>query len=141
MRNSGNIEHEGVVVDLDASYVTVEITRSSACSMCGARSLCFAGESEKGLIQVEIKGFALYQKGERVKVIIKRSMGFKALWISYVIPLVILLAILTGLTFAGAGELVAGIAVLCGLALYYFIIWLLRDKLRKEFIFTVEKID
>lgn len=139
MKNE-QIEHEGVVTGIEPGFITVEISRSSACGACGAKSLCFGGDSSNGIIQIPIQGFTLYEKGEIVKVIIKKSMGFKALWISYMIPLLILIAILAAMTIAGAPELLAGLSVIAGIAIYYFIIWLLREKLKNEFDFRVEKI-
>ncbi|MCK9305483.1 MAG: SoxR reducing system RseC family protein [Bacteroidales bacterium] len=139
MKNE-QIEHEGVVTEVDSEFITVEISRSSACGACGAKSLCFGGDSSKGMIQIPQRGFILYEPGEKVRVIIEKSMGFKALWISYMIPLVILIVLLTIMSLLGASELIAGLSVIAGIALYYFIIWLVRDKIKNEFNFRIEKI-
>ncbi len=139
--NKEEIKHNGIVVDANPSFVTVEIKRSSACGACGAKSLCNASESGIGLIEIPVQGYTLYEKGENVEVFLKRSMGFKALWISYMIPLLVLILILAVMTIVKAPEQVAGLSVIGGIVLYYFIVWLLRDKLKNEFIFTLEKIE
>jgi len=139
--NKEEIEHNGIVVDANPSFVTVEIKRSSACGACGAKSLCNASDSGIGLIEIPVEGYELFEKGENVKVFLKRSMGFKALWISYMIPLLVLILILAAMTLIKAPELVAGLSVIGGIAVYYFLVWLLRDKLKNEFIFTLEKIE
>jgi hypothetical protein len=36
------------------------------------------------------------------------------------------------------GEVAAGLAGLGAVALYYGILWLLRDRLRNEYIFTIQ---
>ncbi|MEN6618662.1 MAG: SoxR reducing system RseC family protein [Rikenellaceae bacterium] len=139
--NSENIEHEGVILDIDRDYISVEILNKSACSSCNAKSMCSMSDVKAKIIQIENRGFIFYEKGERVNVILKRSLGFKALWISYLIPLIILLVLLVALSAIGVNELLIGLSILVSLALYYFVVYLLRDKIKKEFIFTVEKLN
>jgi hypothetical protein len=38
-------------------------------------------------------------------------------------------------------ELSIGVSVLASLALYYFAVYLFRDKIKNEFIFTIEKLN
>jgi len=140
-RKNTNIEHEGVVIDVDADFVSVEIVRQAACSSCGAKGMCSASDSESGVIQVPSNGFDLYGKGERVKVILKRSLGFKALWLSYLIPLIILLFLLLFLSTFKISEILIGLSIIGALALYFLIIYFLKDKISKEFTFTIEKFD
>ena len=66
-------------------------------------------------------------------------MGHKAVWIAYALPLVVLLAVIGILLKAGAGELVAGLSGIGAVAVYYLCIWLLRDRLRDQYIFTIRK--
>ncbi len=40
---------------------------------------------------------------------------------------------------SGAGELVAGLAGIAAVAVYYFCVWLLRDRLRDQYIFMIRK--
>ncbi|OFY42670.1 MAG: hypothetical protein A2X18_13330 [Bacteroidetes bacterium GWF2_40_14] len=136
-----NIEHEGVILDIDSDYISVEIMNKAACVSCNAKQMCSMSEVKAKVIQVENSGFVLYEKGERVNVLLRRSLGFKALWISYLIPLIILLVLLLALSAVGVTELLIGLSILAFLALYYFIVYLLRDKIKKEFIFIVEKLD
>lgn len=141
MKISDNIEHEGVILDIDRDFISVEILNKSACASCNAKNMCSMSEVKAKIIQVENRGFTLFEKGERVNVLLKKSLGFRALWISYLIPLIILLTLLVALSAVGVNELLMGLYVLAALALYYFVVYLLRDKIKKEFIFTVEKLD
>jgi hypothetical protein len=56
-----------------------------------------------------------------------------------VAPLVVLVAVLGLSLAAGAGELAAGLGALGGVALYYLFLWLFRDRLRNEYVFTIER--
>jgi len=141
MSKSSKIDHEGIVADIDQDFISVEITRQSACSSCGAKGLCSVSDSERGVIQVPNNGFTFYEVGEKVRVVLKRDMGFKAIWISYLIPLIILMILLLALSTFKIGELLVGLSIVVGLALYYLIVYFLRDKIKKEFVFTIEKFE
>lgn len=141
MKSIDRIEHEGVIIGIDSDFISVEILSQSACSSCNAKSMCSMSEVKAKIIQVENRGFNLYEKGERVNVLLKRSLGFRALWISYLIPLIILLVLLVVLSTVSVDELSMGLSVLAIIALYYFVVYLLRDKIKKDFIFTIEKLN
>ena len=140
--NSGEtIDHEGVIVDINTDFITVEILNKSACGACAAKGACSLGEAETKLVEVANTGYSQFEPGERVNVLLKKSLGHKALYISYLIPLLILVAILLSLSAAGAVDLFTGLAILGGLAIYYSIVYLLREKFRKEYVFTIEKLN
>jgi positive regulator of sigma E activity len=141
MNKIDNIEHEGVIIDIDREYISVEILSHAACSSCNAKSMCSMSEVKAKVIQVENKGFTLFKNGEKVNVLLKRSLGFRALWISYLIPLIILLLLLLALSGFGIDELSIGLSILASLVIYYFAVYLMRDKIKKEFIFTIEKLN
>lgn len=141
MKSIDRIEHEGVIIGIDSDFISVEILSQSACSSCNAKSMCSMSEVKAKIIQVENRGFNLYEKGERVNVLLKRSLGFRALWISYLIPLIILLVLLVVLSTVSVDELSMGLSVLAIIAFYYFVVYLLRDKIKKDFIFTIEKLN
>ena len=55
------------------------------------------------------------------------------------IPLVLLVAVLLAAVSAGVGELYAGLAAIAAVAVYYFGLWLMRGRLRNEYIFNIKK--
>lgn len=138
MTHSDEIAHDGRIVEITPQAITVEIVSSSACSACHAKGLCGVSESTVKKIQVPFD-FGQWSVGEEVNVFLKKTMGYKAVWIAYVAPLGILLAVLLGLMAAGVAELISGLAAIGGVALYYFVIWLLRSKLRNEYTFYIKQ--
>lgn len=72
---------------------------------------------------------------------VKKSMGLKAVWISYVIPLAILMILILSLSGLALAELYVGLLSIAGVALYYGVVYLLRDRISKEFFFTIRRID
>ena len=139
MRKKDEIAHEGRIVEINPEFTTVEILSSSACASCHAKGLCGMSEEEKKLIMVPTDPYTVYEEGEIVYVMTKKSMGLKAVWISYVIPLVILLILILSLSPVIGNEAYTGLAAIGGVALYYFIIWLIRDRLENEFVFYIKQ--
>ncbi len=142
MKNSGDIiEHQGEIIEIGIDYIMVEIISQSACSSCNAKSMCSMSETESKVVEVENKGYEMFEIGETVNVILRKSLGFKALYISYLIPLLILILILLSLSSFGIGELTTGLSIIIALAIYYIGVYLLRDRFKREFVFTIEKLN
>ena len=137
-RKKDSIAHDGIIVEITPDFTTVEILSSSACASCHAKGLCGMSEEEKKLIMVPTDPYTVYSEGQQVKVMTKKSMGLKAVWISYVIPLLILLILILSLSSVIGNEAYVGLVAIAGVALYYFVIWLLRNKLESEFVFYIE---
>ena len=131
------VAHKGRIVRITPQFTTVEIVSESACSSCHAASLCGMSENTKKAIEVPTRAWDNYEVGQEVNVVLKASMGHKAVWLAYVIPLVIMVAVLLGMMAAGAGELLSGVVAIDSVALWYFVLWLLRGRLQNEYIFEI----
>ena len=134
------IEHEGAVASICGDTMIVRIAVSSACGGCSARNYCMPSEGKEKDIHVE--GFSGdFVTGERVKVMMRPSLGLKALCIGYVVPLVVsLVALLVAHQITG-NELVSGLSALLSLVPYFLMIKLLNPKITKSFGFTVQKLN
>ena len=138
MSKKNEIVHAGRILEITPDFTTVQIIVSSACSSCHAKSLCGMSEEEEKVIMLPTDPYATYNVGDQVQVCTKMSMGLKAAWISYVIPLAVLMVMILTLTSAGVNEFISAAAAVGGVGLYYFIIWLLRDRLNNEFVFYIK---
>lgn len=133
------VSHTGKVVSMTPQVTTVQIVSHSACSSCHASGLCGLSEYTEKAIQVPADPYAHYGVGDEVQVVLKASMGMKAVWIAYVLPLVVLLAVTLGLIALGVGEVASGLAGIGAVGVYYLAVWLFRDRLRNEYVFTIEE--
>lgn len=136
------IEHEGKVVSVDKDYIAVEILNKSACAACHAKGVC--GASDQAVKVVEIAQDILtltedYQVGETVNLVMASSMGTQAVWLAYVVPLIVLMASIGVFSLCGAGELLMGLGSLGIVAVYYLFVYLFRNKISKIFTFSIEK--
>ena len=133
------VSHRGRIVQVTPDLTTVEIISSSACSSCHATGICGMSEYTKKAVEVPTRAWDGYRPGDEVNVVLRASMGHKAVWLAYVVPLLVMMAVLMAMLGLGAGELAAGLGAIGGVALYYLFLWLFRDKLRNEYIFTIER--
>ncbi len=138
MSRKNEIVHSGKIVEITPDFTTVEIIVDSACSGCHAKSLCGMSEEQEKLISLPTDPYASYAVGDVVKVCTKMSMGLKAVWISYVIPLMILMILILSLSSVIGNEVVRGLVAIGGVGVYYLVIWLLRDRLQDEFLFYIK---
>ena len=140
MKKEKRVSHKGVVKSITQDVINVEIVSKSACSECHAKMMCTASDMKVKNIAVKRRFYDDYSVGEEVNVSLTKTMGYKAVVISYLIPLLILLILLLYLQDRFGNELIAGLGCVAGVAVYYFFIWLLRGKLENKFSFTIEKL-
>ena len=137
MAKKNEIRHSGRILEITPEFTTVQIVVSSACSSCHAKAMCGMSEDEEKVIMVPTDPYSEHEVGDEVEVKTKMSMGLKAVWISYVIPLAVLMILILSLSAVISNELVLGLVAIAGVALYYFGIWLFRDRLSNEFVFYI----
>lgn len=133
------ISHEGVIASMSEDRVTVKITSYAACTSCHAKGACnMAGGEEEKLLHIQVPD-PDFRIGERVRVIMAQSLGFRALFMGYVLPFLLVLTMLLVMTAAGSDELIAGLASLAVLVPYYAGLKLMSGKIDRQFSFFVQK--
>lgn len=140
MSGAGAIKHSGEVIRIEGSTVYVKMTVGSACGSCQARAVCGASELSEKVVEVVTPSAADYKVGDVVEVaLLSRSMGVRSVVMAYVIPLIVLCAVLFGGIAAGLDEGVAALVALVGVAVYYVVLYLLRDKVGNSIKFIITK--
>lgn len=138
-KRENNISHRGRVVEITPELTSVEIISEAACAFCHAKGLCGLGESKSKLVQLPTSPYMDLAPGDEVEVLLSASMGHKAVWIAYVIPCFLLIAVLLILNATAVGELASGLCAIASVLVYYFVVWLFRGRLRNEYIFKIKK--
>lgn len=137
---AGKIEHKGIVDKVEGGRVTVSFLQQPACSGCHAKSICTVPGNEEGSSLDIHVGNGQYSAGEEVIITLEQSKGVKALMIGYVYPLIIVLTTLVAMLVAGTSELVTGVTSIGILVPYYLLVFFFREKINKEFVFTINRI-
>ncbi|MBL7111467.1 MAG: SoxR reducing system RseC family protein [Bacteroidales bacterium] len=132
------IRHEGIVEGIDEQEVTVRFLSNSACSECHAKGVCSVSGSAEKQIVVDSPGNN-YNTGDKVDIILARSLGFKALLLGYIFPFLTVFFTLVIVLSLTNKEGLAGIAALLILVPYYLLLKLFNHRITGKFVFKLGK--
>ncbi|MCD7969145.1 MAG: SoxR reducing system RseC family protein [Alistipes sp.] len=135
------ITHTGLVFDIVGKRIDVAVTPQTECASCKAASLCVAGQSGEKIVSAITEHPEFFSVGEQVRVSAQRGMGIKAVFLAYILPFIVLMAVLIILTSAGSDEAVAGLAALAAVAVYYICLYFFRHSIEREIIFKIDKVN
>jgi len=78
--------------------------------------------------------------GEEVLVTMRLTQGLKAVMWAYVLPLCLLMIILLTLQACKISEVVSALGALFVVTVYYFMLYRMRNRLKKKYVFEIEKL-
>ena len=132
----GAIQHDGTVKKVDANSVLVSITSCSACSGCHAEGMCgISGKEEK---IIDVTGKYNVSPGDTVTIMMERATGYKAVALSYLGPLALLIVSLIVLDSMSVNEAAAGLISVSLLLPYFVVLYLFRKSINRSFIFKLK---
>ena len=134
------MEHPGIVTAAKPGFVTVQIESVSACASCAAHAKCGFAESKEKSLEIPISQSESQQltEGTRVTVSIDSSSGMRAVWIAYLLPALLIIAVVIALSAAGIDEGLVAVAAFGVLGLHILALILLRRKIERQFKITVK---
>ena len=133
------VSHEGIVQSIDGDKVTIKMTVASACAGCHARHLCSSLDSRDKLVEAENLYHLPLEVGEKVTVTLQEKLAMKAVILCFLIPFMLMFVFFILLNYLTKNELVASLVSLGSIALYYYIVWLFRSRIAREYSFVVTK--
>ncbi len=136
------ISHSGIVVSIkNRNSAVVRIEQLSACAECHAAGICNASDKKEKLIDAVIPEDCKISLGEQVLVESKEDNRAAAIILAYILPLLVMVAVLfLSITTFGLPEAAGALFSIVFLVVDFVILWFLRDKLKKRFVFYVQKI-
>jgi sigma-E factor negative regulatory protein RseC len=132
------VTHPGIVERVEGHTVVVRIESQAACGHCQAKSHCGMVESADKLVEIEHPQAWQFAPGKPVKVSLKQSLGYKALFLGYILPFLIMLTALFAVALATGIEALAALVAVVLMVPYYALLYRFRHKLRKTFHFQVQ---
>ena len=133
------IEHKATVVLVSEQEVWVEIIQQSACASCRAKTLCSLSEQKEKRLALPRQAGQNWSVGEEVTVCLSTSLGLKAVFLMYVLPLIVLLAVLFSLSALGVSEWITGLAAFAAPLLCYGMVWLFRDRIGQKCVLVLQE--
>jgi sigma-E factor negative regulatory protein RseC len=136
--SSGTIIHPGIIQSISGETISVRILAQSACSSCHAKGMCAVSEVEEKIIEAHSGQTGQYQPGDQVMVRMEESLGMKAVFMGYVLPLIVLLVSIVVFLLLLKNEGLAALFSILMLVPYYLVLYLFRNKLQKKFRFSIQ---
>jgi sigma-E factor negative regulatory protein RseC len=138
MDSSVCIVQKGTVEEIFNHKVRVRIHRESACGQCNAKGICNLSGIAERIIETQSDDPKL-KPGDNIEIAISRNMGNKAVLLGYLLPFFLLVTVLIVSNSLGFPEWISGLVSLGILVPYYMFLYLFREKLRRNFTFTIRK--
>ncbi len=135
----GVIEHTGCVVSVDGGHAVVKVLQTSACAACKAKKFCQSNENKEKLVDVFGIDGRKIEVGDVVTVCATASMGRRALLLAFILPLAILVGVLVIVLWITDDEPIACLAGIGALLPYYTVLYLLKDRIQRKFVFWIKK--
>ncbi len=134
------ISHYANVEAIGKNSLKVKITSYSACHNCDAKHGCGLMECKNKIIEVETAHAEQFVIGEEVLLTMNQNLGYVAVFLGYVLPLIIMLLGLACGYFLTQSEIIGGISGIIILIPYYLGLFLNRKRFATKFRFNVSKI-
>jgi sigma-E factor negative regulatory protein RseC len=134
---SDSIAHSGIINKLDERYYYVSIIAQKSCSNCYSKGLCSITDLNDQIIEVPRKHNNDRKVGDEVEVLMKKSLGVRAVLLGYILPFVLLLSTLILTYEISESEGLAGAAAIFILIPYYFVLYALKERLKSTFVFSI----
>ena len=138
---SHQIVHQGTVASITGDSMQVRITQRAACSECSVSAHCHIAEQKEKLVDVNhVKDIRRFRVGETVLLTFAEQSGMRAVVLAFVVPFLIVVAAVFGCSLFTDSEPVMAYTGILFLIPYYIILYLLRNRLKENFTFHVEKL-
>lgn len=131
------ISHEGIVTKIDNDNVEVKILSKSACASCNIKTACNMSEMQEKIISIPAPKDKKLSIGQDVVISIKLGQANRAVIFAYVIPVIILISMIFILSVLKIDEGVNALISIGTLVPYYFILYLLKDRIKRKFEYEI----
>lgn len=134
------VEQKGIVIKKQEDKVIVKIEQKSTCSSCHARGACTSLDKKDKEIEIKTKDTQNYNIGDEVVITISTKLGLKAVFIAFVLPLILLvIALFLSIKLFSLTQSLSALVSLLVVAAYYFFLYKQNLFLSKEFNFLIKE--
>ena len=132
------VTHKGKVIHLEGLDVRVMIESMSACAACHAKGMCTLSDKEDKIIDIKVSAdrAAKLNVGDEVVVAVSQQRGMQAVLLAYILPAIVVILSLI-LLLKLLPEPLAILSALAVLGVYYYVLYLFRNKLNAKFVMSI----
>ena len=131
------ISHEGIITKIEDSNIEVKILSRSACASCNIKGACNMSEMQEKIITIPTPKDKNLSIGQEVKISMGLGQANRAVIFAYVIPLIILVAMIFILSTLKIEEGLNALISIGTLIPYYLILFLFRNRLKRKFKYEI----
>lgn len=131
------ISHEGIITKIEDSNIEVKILSRSACASCNIKGACNMSEMQEKIITIPAPKDKNLSIGQEVKISMGLRQANRAVIFAYVIPLIILVAMIFILSTLKIEEGLNALISIGTLIPYYLILFLFRNRLKRKFEYEI----
>lgn len=131
------ITHSGVIEAIENQHIRVRIVQQAVCASCKVAAHCNASDMKEKIVDVYTESAHL-TVGQQVVVSTSSAAVKDALLLGFIIPLVMMIAIIFSAKICGSSDDVSALLSIASLIPYYIGIWFFRDKIASRISFQIE---
>ena len=131
------ISHEGIITKIEDSNIEIKILSRSACASCNIKGACNMSELQEKIITIPAPKDKNLSIGQEVKISMGLRQANRAVIFAYVIPLIILVAMIFILSTLKIEEGLNALISIGTLIPYYMILFLFRNRLKRKFEYEI----
>ena len=131
------ISHEGIITKIEDSNIEIKILSRSACASCNIKGACNMSEMQEKIITIPAPKDKNLSIGQEVKISMGLGQANRAVIFAYVIPLIILVAMIFILSTLKIEEGLNALISIGTLIPYYLILFLFRNRLKRKFKYEI----
>jgi len=132
------VEHTGIVNNIQNNLIQVIIIHQSACADCDAKGACRIIDHPEKMVDVESSDTS-FLIGDKVILSCRKSIEHKAVFLAFVVPILLVLFTLILLQSVISKEAISGMISLSVLLPYYIILSFFKIRLKSKFKFEIRK--
>ncbi|MBN2729210.1 MAG: SoxR reducing system RseC family protein [Bacteroidales bacterium] len=134
-----HVDHDGIVKEINGNEIKVSIISIAACASCAIQNVCNPSDAKEKIFSIRSKNANEFNIGEKVKLTVSAGKGLLAVFLSYILPVIIIFAFIIVALTLGMGEGISALVALGATAIYFLIIFLTRKKAAESFNFSIHK--
>lgn len=131
------VSHPGVVSEVTDKEIKVKIVSSGACGGCNIKSACNVADMAEKELVISVENGEEYSIGQPVSIRMSARQGNKAVLYAYLVPAVLLIFMILLFSVMGMKDLYVALAAITVVGIYYFVLYLFRNKIKKQFKYEV----
>ena len=128
-----SIYKRGMVKAVNGSHLTVIISRYSACASCHAATTCATSERKQMSVDARISPNDHVAVGDMVYVSTGAKGPMASITLGYGLPLVMLITGCVATEALTQSDILAAIAGLCAMAVYFLMLWIFKSRIDRAF--------